>query len=66
MIKQKSKSKCTYGCGKRSSWLAIHKNGCAMRACGEHKHRLEGMSDPQIESDRMTEADYQIQDRYGI
>ena len=66
MVYKPSKSKCTYGCGRRSKWLALHKNGNYMRACTEHKHRLQGMDDPVKESDHMSEADYQIQSMYGI
>jgi hypothetical protein len=67
MIYKRTKAICGYNCTRRASWRAIN-NGHEHLACGDHKHRLEGMDDPKEErpDPYQTEADYEIQRRFGV
>ena len=56
----KNKAKCGFNCTKRAKWVALKGHG-KQYACPEHKHRIEHLPSPEVESPDpyLTEADYQ-------
>ena len=68
MQEYKGKSRCGFNCTKRAryvGWRGGFSHNVSY-ACTEHRHKIEHLPDRPSCSEGLSEADYDIQRRFGI